>query len=118
MRIILCFCLLILSGCNFAHLAQSGGSASVGALVGGLTGNPVGAAVGAGVATVGVEILDPLETNKDKITDIPEEDRAEVLKNRQLWMTIESLGWYAGIIFLLIWFIPDPFTIIRRLIWR
>ena len=81
-------------------------------------GTPLGSAVGAGVATVAVEILDPLETNRDDITNIPEEDRADVLKNRDMWLAIESLGYWVIGIFVLIWLIPDPFTIFRRLLWK
>ena len=120
MRILILCLSLLLSGCNLAHLAQSGSAASLGSLTGTLVtgGNPVGAAVGAGVATVTVEILDPLEVNRDDITKVPEEDRAAVLKNRDMWLAIESLGlWVLGI-FVLIWLIPDPFTIIRRLLMK
>ena len=124
MRIIILCLSLLLSGCNLAHLAQSGSAASLGSLTGTLVtgGNPVGAAVGAGVATVTVEILDPLEVNKESTTDIlesiPEEDRARVLIYKELWHTVESLGYWALGIFVLFWLIPDPFTIIRRLLMK
>ena len=119
MRILILCLSLLLSGCNFAHLAQSGSAATVGSLAGTLvTGSSLGSAAGAGIATVAVEILDPLEVNRDDITKVPEEDRAAVLKNRDMWLAIESLGlWVLGI-FVLIWLIPDPFTIIRRLLMK
>ena len=124
MRIIILCLSLLLSGCNFAHLAQSGSAATIGSLAGTLVtgGTPLGSAVGAGVATVTVEILDPLEVNRESTTDIlesiPEEDRAAVLKNKQIWHAVESLGMWALGIFVLFWLIPDPFTIIRRLLMK
>lgn len=114
--------ILFLSGCNLAHLTQDVGLSSSGAVIGSIASGPVGAASGAAIGSVVSTVLDPLNTQVESTTEvleaIPEEDRAKVLKNRDMWETIESLGWYAGLIFVLFWLIPDPFTIIRRLLWK
>lgn len=122
MRTILVISFLFLSGCNLAHLTQDVGLASSGAIIGSTVSGPVGAASGAAIGSVVSTVLDPLNTQEETTTEvlntIPEEDRAKVLKNQQMWETVESLGMWSLLIFVLFWLIPDPFTIIRRLLWK
>jgi len=97
-RIILIFNILIillLSGCskniirdNLSDIAATGASATC-TLINPVVGFVCGSATGALVNSV-----TPPEDNVD-LTDIPEEQRAEVLKNQQMWKMIESLGVWA-----------------------
>ena len=88
-----------LSGC-FASLSQDGilstvSSASAAALATAVAGPVVGVSVGlaAGVATDAAT-----ETTGVDLTEIPEEDRADVLKHGQVWMALEHLGiWIIGV---------------------
>ena len=94
---------------------------AVGAYVGAQVGGPTGAVIGAGVPAVTIEVLEPLnteETTTEILEVVPEADRANVLKNQQMWETIESLGYWSLLVFVLFWLIPDPFTIIRRLLMK
>lgn len=106
----------MVSGCNFAHLAQSGGSAGAGALVTSLvTSNPAIIAGGAAVATVTTEILDPLETDDGSYDDGFEEGYEKgikedpgVAKTHLLVQLAEQFGWWLLIIGVPLWLFRSP----------
>ena len=98
-----------LSGC-FASLSQDGilstvssaSAAAVGTAVGGpIVGVTVGLA--AGVATDAAIV----PNDKVDLSEIPEEDRAAVLKHGQVWMALEHLGvWIIGLGAFIIFILP------------
>ena len=98
-----------LSGC-FASLSQDGilstvSSASAAAVGTAVAGPAVGLVVGA-AAGVATDALIPDDDSID-LTEIPEEDRAAVLKHQQVWMALEHLGiWIIGVGALVIFVLP------------
>jgi hypothetical protein len=87
--------ILFLSGCsqkifkdNISDVAATGASATC-TLINPVVGFVCGAATG-----IVVNNAIPIDESPD-LSEIPEEQRAEVLKNQQMWKMIESLGVWA-----------------------
>lgn len=87
--------ILFLSGCsqkifkdNISDVAATGASATC-TLINPVVGFICGAATG-----IVVNNAIPVDESPD-LSEIPEEQRAEVLKNQQMWKMIESLGVWA-----------------------
>ena len=111
---------LLLSGCLTTNEVISTGAAAGTALVTSAAG--AGAVVvtatsaAAGLAA-GVVTPEP-ETVDETISGLPPEEKAEVLKHQAIWETVEKLGIWAAGIFVLLWFIPSPFDMVKNLLMR
>ena len=102
---------LSLTGCASVQLDEiaSAGAGIGGCAAGSLVGN-FGGCLAVGGAAAGATILVTEESGGGTIdlSEIPEDQRAEVLKNQQLWEAIEHIGLYTvgGVIaavVLLVW---------------
>jgi len=111
---------LLLSGC--AHLRDNISDAAgvvTGVATTAATGNVyAGLAVG-GATSAGVNLVtQPEESVADVIEQLPEEERAKVLKHEQTWEAVEELGMVlivaaAFVLIVLLW-LPPPQTWFRR----
>ena len=112
---------LLLSGClttnELLNTAATTSTATVASLAGASTPVVALTTAGAGVIT-GVVTSEPV-TVDEAITALPPEQQVQVLKNEQIWHSVEKLGWWAivilGGVFAFFWLVPSPGDFFRRL---
>ena len=101
MRWVVLFLTVFVASCSginstFQSLTANTTASVAGVATSVLTGSPLaGIAIGAGAGVAATEILPPSDTFADTLEAIPEEERAAVLKNHDMWAAVESLGYYA-----------------------
>ena len=110
----------ILTGCISPREFLVTSSTTLGAVVGTVVGGPAGGAAGGVITGVITEVLveDDEETTVEILEEIPEEDRKDVLKFKEMWSVLEKLGKWAiagvAIFFIIPLIIPSPFQWRRK----
>ena len=115
MRTMLTLLLLgLLTACTTPNGLNSTAASTTAAVVGTAVGGPIVGVVAGGAAGVAADILTPstTETETEVIETIPEEQRADVLKNRDIWMAIETLGVWIIVAFGAAWILPTPLSML------